>query len=165
MLNLLTHCFDGRLPSDDDGGVASYAVFLRRDHVADCNHSHLGRSERGQTDTAVIASVLAAPAAQDALAAALSRFAAIVLDTPVGSLAVLTDGRDDIRPGDTLRNVVERDDPDFERRLQRSTRGAAAAAGTAAGVAVTQMSELRRTAERLEEALGSVLGSSPGERR
>ena len=120
-----------------------------------------GASERGQTDTAVIASVLASPAAQDALATTLSRLAAIVLDTPVGALAGLTDARDDIRPGDTLRRVVERDDPDFERRLQRSTRGAAAAAG----VAVTQISELRRTVERLEEALRPVLGSSPGERR
>ena len=124
-----------------------------------------GASERGRTDTAVIASVLASPAAQDALATTFSRIAAIVLDTPVGALAGLTDARDDIRPGDTLRQVVERDDPDFERRLQRSTRDAAAAAGTAAGVAVTQMSELRRTTERLEEALRPLLGSPPRERR
>ena len=124
-----------------------------------------GASERGRTDTAVIASVLASPAAQDALATTFSRIAAIVLDTPVGALAGLTEARDDIRPGDTLRQVVERDDPDFERRLQRSTRDAAAAAGTAAGVAVTQMSELRRTTERLEEALRPLLGSPPRERR
>ena len=124
-----------------------------------------GASERGRTETAVIASVLASPAAQDALATTFNRLAAIVLDTPVGALAGLTDARDDIRPGDTLRRVVERDDPDFEHRLQRGTRGAAAAAGTAAGVAVTQISELRRTVERLEEALRPMLGISPGERR
>ena len=116
-----------------------------------------GAREPGQTDTGAIASVLSNPAAQDALARTVDRLAGIVLDTRVGPLAALTDSRDDIRPDDTLRDVKEREDPDFERRLQKRTRRAVAAAGTAAGAAAIQMAELRRTAERLEEVLGPVL--------
>lgn len=118
--------------------------------------------EPGRTDPAAIASVLENPAAQDALARTVDRLAGIVLDTRVGPLAVLTDGRDDAGPEDTLRDVMERRDPDFERRLRRDTRRAAAAAGNAAGAAVTQMAEFRRTARRLEEALGPLLGGLSG---
>jgi hypothetical protein len=119
--------------------------------------------EPGRTDTGAIASVLGDPAAQDALAETVDRLAGIVLDTRVGPLAVLTDSRDDIRPDDTLRDVREREDPDFERRLQRRTRRAISAAGTAAGVAATQMAELRRTAERLQQVLGPLLGRASGD--
>ncbi len=118
--------------------------------------------EPGRADAAAIASVLENPSAQDALARTVDRLAGIVLDTRVGPLAVLTDRRDDTGPEDTLRDVMERKDPDFERRLRQDTRRAAAAAGNAAGAAVTQMAELRRTAKRLEEALGPLLGGLSG---
>lgn len=118
-----------------------------------------GAREPRQTDTAAIAAVLSNPAAQDALARTVDRLAGIMLDTRIGPLAVLTDARDDIGPNDTLRDVKEREDPDFERRLHRSTRRAAAAVGTTAGAAVTQIAELRRTAKRLEAAVGPILGS------
>ena len=122
-----------------------------------------GAREPGQADTAAIASALGNPAAQDALARTVDRLAGIVLDTRVGPLAVLTDARDDIEPDDTLRDVKEREDPDFESRLHRSTRRAAASAGNAAGAAVTQIAELRRTAERLKKVLGPALGRVSGD--
>jgi hypothetical protein len=81
-----------------------------------------------------------------------------VLDTRLGALSALADAEDDVRPDDTLRDVKERQEPGFERRLHRSTRRAVEAAGTAAGAAATQVAEIRRTAERLDEALGAMLG-------
>lgn len=119
--------------------------------------------EPGRADAAAVASVLADPAAQDALAKTVDRLAAIVLDTRVGPLAALADGRGDIEPDDTLRDLTEREDPGFERRLRRDTRRAAAAAGTAAGAAAAQLAELRRTAERLEKVLGPVIGGVSGD--
>ncbi|WP_375429423.1 hypothetical protein [uncultured Sphingomonas sp.] len=115
-------------------------------------------------DPEVLASTLGSPAAQDALAATITRLASIVLDTRVGPIAALTRPRDDVRPDDTLGDIVRRDDPDFERRLQRRTRRAAETAGEAASSAITQMAELRRTAERLRDVLDPVLDEVPGER-
>lgn len=60
-----------------------------------------GAREPGQTDTGAIASVLANPAAQDALTGTVDRLAGIVLDTRVGPLAALTDESGDIGPDDT----------------------------------------------------------------
>lgn len=118
-----------------------------------------GPREPGRTDAGAVASVLGDPAAQDALARTVDRLAGIVLDTRVGPLAILTDERDDIGPNNTLRDVKEREDPDFERRLRTNTRRAI----TAADAAATQVVELRRTAERLQEVLGPLLGRSLGE--
>jgi hypothetical protein len=115
-------------------------------------------SEGGQTDAGAIASALESPAAQDALTRTVDRLAGIVLDTRLGALSALADAEDDVRPDDTLRDVKERQEPGFERRLHRSTRRAVEAAGTAAGAAATQVAEIRRTAERLDEALGAMLG-------
>lgn len=122
-----------------------------------------GPREPGRTDAGAVASVLGDPAAQDALSRTVDRLAGIVLDTRVGPLAALTDGSDDIGPDDTLRDVKEREDPGFERRLRGGTRRAVAAAGTAAGAAAAQVAELRRTAERLKEVLGPVLGRTSGD--
>jgi hypothetical protein len=120
-----------------------------------------GASEPSQADAGALASALENPAAQDALTRTVDRLAGIVLDTRLGALAALADAEDDVRPDDTLRDVKERQEPGFERRLHRSTRRAVEAAGTAAGAAATQVAELRRTAERLDEALRAVLGGTP----
>lgn len=117
-----------------------------------------GAREPDRMDAGAIASVLDNPAAQDALVRTVDRLVGIVLDTRVGPLAALMNNDDDIEPDDTLRDVKEREDPDFERRLHRSTRRAVASASTAAGTAVTQIAELRRTAERVDDVLGAVLG-------
>lgn len=122
-----------------------------------------GAREPERSDAGRVASVLGDPAERDALARTVDRLADIVLDTRVGPLAALMDERDDVEPGDTLRDVKEREDPDFERRLRGNTRRAVAAAGDAAGAAVTQMAELRRTAERLQRVLGPLLGRASGD--
>lgn len=103
------------------------------------------------------------PVAQEGIAAAVSALAGIVLDARVGPLARYTDPRDDIRPGDTLRDIERRRDPYFEERLRNDTRRAVAGAGMVAGDAVAMSGELARTADRLRAAvapLGGLLASN-----
>ncbi len=96
------------------------------------------------------------PVVQQGAAAMLDALAGIVLDTRVGPLARYADPSEDIRPGDTLRSVVRREDPRFETRLRENTRRAVAVAGTAAGDALTVGDEIARTAARLQAALAPL---------
>lgn len=112
---------------------------------------------RPRIDAAQATAALRNPLVQDGLAQAITQLAGIVLDTRVGPLATLTDPRDDIRPGDTLRDLKHRDDPDYERHLHESTRHAIATAGAVAGGAQAEAAELNRTAARLKAALAPLL--------
>lgn len=98
------------------------------------------------------------PVAQEGIAAAVSALAGIVLDTRVGPLASLTGPESGIRPGDTLRDVQRRRDPQFEARLHDDTRRAVANAGTVAGGALAMSGELARTADRLRAAVAPLTG-------
>ena len=84
-----------------------------------------------ERDPADVARVLQNPAVQEGAAAAIGQLADILLDTRVGALAAL--GDPDVRPGDTLRDLKRRDDPDFEARLRRDTRRSLREAGAVAG--------------------------------
>lgn len=99
------------------------------------------------------------PLVQDAAAAYLDQLVGIVLDTRVGPAAALTDPRDDIRPSDTLRDLKLRDDPQFERHLRADTRRAVGTTAAVAGGAMAQAAELKRTADRLQAALGPVIAA------
>ena len=104
------------------------------------------------------------PMAQDAVAGLVTQLADIVLDTRVGPAAALTDSREDIRPSDTLRDLKRRDDPQFERHLHESTRRAVGTAAAVAGGAAVEAAELKRTADRLQAALGPVVAALSGPR-
>lgn len=106
------------------------------------------------------ARLLSDPTAQSILALQLSALAGIVLDTKVGPLAALADPRDDVRPDDTLHAVERRRDPDYDRHLYERSRRAVATAGTAVGGAVAEAAELRRTADRLRDALTPLIGAA-----
>lgn len=95
------------------------------------------------------------PVVQDGVAAAVSALAGIVLDTRVGPLARYSD---EIEPGDTLRDVERRRDPDFERRLHENTRSAVRTAGAVASDGVAMSAELARTADRLRAAIAPLAG-------
>lgn len=110
-------------------------------------------------DPAQAAAALQNPLVQDGLARTVTRLAGIVLDTRVGPLATLADPGDDIRPGDTLRDLKHRDDPQFERHLDDSTRRAVATAGLVAGGVASEGAELQRTADRLRTALAPLLAA------
>jgi hypothetical protein len=108
------------------------------------------------------AGALQNPLVQDGIARALTQLAGIVLDTKVGPLATLADPQGDVRPGDTLGDVARRSDPDVDRHVYDSTRGAVATAGAVAGGVSGQMAEIDRTAGRLTAALAplmAILGS------
>ena len=97
------------------------------------------------------------PLVQDGLARTITQLAGIVLDTQVGGMAILTDPAKDIRPGDTLGDVVRRDDPEAERHLYEKARRSIATAGAVAGGVAGQVAEIDRTAVRLQAAIAPLL--------
>jgi hypothetical protein len=98
---------------------------------------------------AAVGDALSNPAVQESAATFVSALADALLDTHVGPVARYTDPRDDVRPNDTLRDVVTRDDPGFERRLHDNTRGVVAQAGQVTHETATMTAELNATATRL----------------
>ena len=108
------------------------------------------------------AAALNDPAVQQIAALEIASLAGIVLDTKVGALAALTDPRDHVRPGDTLRDVVRRRDPDAERHLYEQSRRAVATAGAVAAGSVAEAAEISRTAARLRAALAPLIGTLNG---
>ncbi|MEG3147593.1 hypothetical protein U1839_23325 [Sphingomonas sp. RT2P30] len=105
---------------------------------------------------AAVGDALSNPAVQESAAAFVGALADALLDTHVGPIARYTDPRDGVRPNDTLRDVITRDDPQFQRRLHDGTRGAVAATGQAARDAATMTAEINATAARLRRVLGAA---------
>jgi hypothetical protein len=105
---------------------------------------------------AAVGNALSNPAVQESAATLVSALADAVLDTHVGPVAHYADPRDGVRPNDTLRDVISRDDPGFERRLHDNTRGAVAQAGQAAHDAATMTREIDATAARLRRVLDAA---------
>jgi hypothetical protein len=105
---------------------------------------------------AAVGDALSNPVVQESAATFVSALADALLDTHVGPVARYTDPRDGVRPNDTLRDVVTRDDPGFEQRLHDNTRGAVAQAGQAAHDAATMTAEINATAARLRRVLDAA---------
>ena len=99
------------------------------------------------------------PMAQEMATGVIDQLVGIVLDTRVGPAAALADPRGDIRATDTLRDLKRRDDPQFERHLHQDTRRAVGTAAAVAGGAMAQTAELKRTADRLQAALGPLIAA------
>lgn len=97
------------------------------------------------------------PLVREAAAAYLDQLADIVLDTRVGPAERLSDPH--ARTSDTLRDVQERDDPQFERHLHEGTKRALDTSAAVAGSAAVQAAELKRTAARLQAAIGPLLNA------
>ncbi len=113
--------------------------------------------ERPRVTSADAARALQNPLVQEGAALAIVRLADILLDTRVGPLATLADPS--VPPTATLGDLQRRDDPEFEARLHRDARRAVRTVGAVAGGAVATGVELRRTADRLEAALGPLIGA------
>lgn len=113
----------------------------------------LAQQRKPAPDLDHAAAMLRNPAVQDGLTAVVAQLADAFLQTRVGPLAALTDPRADVRPEDTLGDVVRRDDPAFDRRLRDNTRRTLGQAGAALGRAAALSKELEATAARLRAAL------------
>lgn len=105
---------------------------------------------------AAVGDALSNPAVQESAATFVSALTAALLDTHVGPVARYTDPRDGVRPSDTLRDVISRDDPNFERRMHDNTRGVVAQAGQAAHDAAAMSNEINATAARLRRVLDAA---------
>lgn len=105
---------------------------------------------------AAVGDALSNPAVQESAATLVSALTSALLDTHVGAVAHYTDPRDGVRPNDTLRDVISRDDPGFERRVHDNTRGMVAQAGQAAHDAATMTTEIDATAARLRRVLDAA---------
>lgn len=108
------------------------------------------------------AAALGNPLVQEAAARALMQVVGIVLDTRAGPAAALDPS---VRPDDTLRDVVRRDDPRFEEGLYRDTRRSLGNAAAVAGGVAAGSRELKRTADRLDAALGPLIAALGGDER
>lgn len=104
--------------------------------------------------TARAAAALADPRVQDGVATLINRFSDIILDTRVGPAASFVDPS--IRPNDTARDALRRDDPAFDQKLHDRTRSTVATAGRAAGAGLQFSKEIDRTVDRLGALIDSV---------
>lgn len=100
--------------------------------------------------------LLASPDAPDLVASVVSALAGIVLDTNVAPIDRAANPDRRVARGETLRDVVRRDDPGFEQRLHDGTRRSVALGQHVVGAAAQQAAELRRTAARLNAALAPL---------
>ncbi len=108
-----------------------------------------------------VLTMMADPRVQGAAVAVLDRLSGVLLDTRVGPLAVMTDPNANVRPNDTVRDVLRRDDPQFDAKLHDRTKGTVSMVGSAAGAAGSFSSEIDRTVTRLRGVLDGVVPDSP----
>lgn len=104
-----------------------------------------------------MAQTLNDPATQDAAAAAVDATADAMLDVRIDglakALAPLNHGRPVNMHGRTLRDLAERDDPEFENRLHDGTRGAIGSMGALASAVAVMLPELEAAARKMRDAL------------
>lgn len=101
-----------------------------------------------------VGKALADPQVRAGVATMLDAFDGAILDTRVGPLARY--GDKSVRRDDTLRDLARRDDPEFDRKLSDTTRGAVAVAGQAARDGAAMQKELRATAARLRDLFAAT---------
>ncbi|MEO5866774.1 MAG: hypothetical protein ABIS14_08870 [Sphingomonas sp.] len=131
------------------------ALFVPLALIAAPALAHQQSDYRPAPDAAQVATALGDPVVQEGVATVISQMVGAILDTHVGPLAHYTDPRDDVRAGDTLRDLAHRGDPAFERHLHDNARYGAAVVGRSARDAVAMSAELGATAERLRRILDS----------
>jgi hypothetical protein len=103
-----------------------------------------------------LADRLNSPVVQYGVPAAITAMLGALLDTRVGGFAQFTDPDEDIRAGDTLGDLVERDDPEFRARAYADARRSTQAMGRLAGSVAAMMPELRATADRMRGELDRI---------
>lgn len=111
------------------------------------------RTAPRQVTVEQVGEALSNPMVQAGVAGLVGAFANTLLDTRVGPIAHYTDPRDGIREQDSLGDLVRRNDPQFDQRLQQRTRAAVAVAGQVTRDGVAMSRELEKTAARLRDLI------------
>lgn len=110
-----------------------------------------------QREVQVMADKLSDPSTQTAMAGALGAVMAAVLDIRVDKMAKalepLNGGKKLKMKGNTLREIAEREDPRFERRMEEGTKTAVRSAGSLAQALAVMMPELQKAVRKMGDAL------------
>jgi|GWRWMinimDraft_15_1066023.scaffolds.fasta_scaffold25466_2 hypothetical protein len=117
----------------------------------------LAAESSAQREIARVADTLNDPSNQAAISGALGAVMAAILDIRVDGIAKALEGMNGGKPvrmnGSTVRELVTRDDPEFERKMQSDTQAAVGAAGGLASAGAAMIPELEKAARRMKEAL------------
>jgi hypothetical protein len=108
-------------------------------------------------DIEAVAKTLNDPDMQSAAAATVTSVVGAVLDIRVDRIAKalepLNGGKPIKMKGNTLRALAERDDPDFERKIESGARTSVKSAGAMADALAAMLPELQRAVKKIGEAL------------
>jgi len=117
-------------------------------------------SSEAQQDVQGMADTLNDPSTQAAVAGALGAAMAAVLDIRVDKMAKalepLNGGKKLKMKGNTLREMAERQDPKFERKLEEGTKTAVRSAGSLAQALAVMIPELQKAAKKMGDALPNL---------
>lgn len=105
--------------------------------------------------TARVLAALSDPRVQGGVVTVIDRLTNVLLDTRVGPAASFVDPS--VRPNDTARDALRRDDPAFDAKLHDRTRSTVTTIGRAAGAANAFSTEIDRTTRRLQGVLDGVV--------
>ncbi|MBX3566096.1 MAG: hypothetical protein KF730_16165 [Sphingomonas sp.] len=108
------------------------------------------RAEPRSVTVEQVGDALSNPTVQAGIAGLVGVFADTVLDTRIDPVAHYTDR---VRPGDTLGDMVRREDPRFDEKLQNGTRRAVALAGQLTRDGAAMGTEIGKTADKLQALL------------
>ena len=117
-------------------------------------------SSEAQQDVQGVADTLNDPSTQAAVAGALGAAMAAVLDIRVDKMAKalepLNGGKKIKMKGNTLREMAERQDPKFERKMEEGTKTAVRSAGSLAQALAVMIPELQKAAKKMGDALPNL---------
>lgn len=93
------------------------------------------------------------------MANAMERMVGAILDLPVGGIAAAVDplGRGGVHPGDTMRDLAERDDPYAERRIRADIRGTARGVSALSETLARMTPVLRRSIEEMRRSFEDAI--------
>lgn len=113
-----------------------------------------------QKDVQGMADTLNDPSTQAVVAGALGAAMAAVLDIRVDKMAKalepLNGGKKLKMKGNTLREMAERQDPKFERKMEEGTKTAVRSAGSLAQALAVMIPELQKAAKKMGDALPNL---------
>ena len=112
---------------------------------------------QAQHDVDRMADTLNDPSTQAAVSGAVGAMMAAILDMRVDGVVKALESVNGGKPvkmhGRTVRELAERDNPDFERDMQSDTRAAVGAMGGLASAASVMIPELEQAARKMKDAL------------